>query len=171
LLVKPPPRNVSLGSDRFAMFNKERDIPTDVDKDLYWRANIGFHSPEFTPDTTSFWVSAHCSSQYFDDLLTAVRRGHVDNILVGMETTMWTKGRPWRTWHLGPPTDGKAGDDPAMAEGYISSLIWEEKFNSQSANVVAAPKPQLVELPARVYSMLTALLAMVAALLVLTFLR
>ena len=27
MLVKPTPRNVSLGSDRFAMFNKERDIP------------------------------------------------------------------------------------------------------------------------------------------------
>jgi hypothetical protein len=28
LLVKPPPRNVNLGNGRFAMFNKERDIPT-----------------------------------------------------------------------------------------------------------------------------------------------
>jgi hypothetical protein len=27
LLVKPTPRNVNRGSDRFAMFNKERDIP------------------------------------------------------------------------------------------------------------------------------------------------
>jgi hypothetical protein len=27
LLAKPTPRNVNLGSDRFAMFNKERDIP------------------------------------------------------------------------------------------------------------------------------------------------
>jgi hypothetical protein len=26
LLVKPTPRNVNLGSDRFAMFNKQRDI-------------------------------------------------------------------------------------------------------------------------------------------------
>jgi hypothetical protein len=26
LLVKPTPRNVNLGSGRFAMFNKERDI-------------------------------------------------------------------------------------------------------------------------------------------------
>jgi hypothetical protein len=36
---------------------------------------------------------------------------------------------------------------------------------------VTASKPQLVELPSRVYSMLTALLVMVAALLVLIFLR
>jgi hypothetical protein len=27
LLAKPAPRNVNLGSDRFAMFNKKRDIP------------------------------------------------------------------------------------------------------------------------------------------------
>src|SRR5215207_8491697 len=27
LLAKPTPHNVNLGSDRFAMFNKERDIP------------------------------------------------------------------------------------------------------------------------------------------------
>jgi hypothetical protein len=27
LLAKPAPRNVNLGSDRFAMFNKMRDIP------------------------------------------------------------------------------------------------------------------------------------------------
>ena len=26
MLVKPTPRNVNLGSDRFAMFNKERDV-------------------------------------------------------------------------------------------------------------------------------------------------
>jgi hypothetical protein len=26
LLVKPTPLNINLGSDRFAMFNKERDI-------------------------------------------------------------------------------------------------------------------------------------------------
>jgi hypothetical protein len=27
LLAKPTPRNLNLGSDRFAMFNKKRDIP------------------------------------------------------------------------------------------------------------------------------------------------
>jgi hypothetical protein len=30
LLAKPTSRNVNLDSDRFAMFNKERDIPRDV---------------------------------------------------------------------------------------------------------------------------------------------
>jgi len=28
LLAKPTPRNLNIGSDRSAMFNKERDIPT-----------------------------------------------------------------------------------------------------------------------------------------------
>jgi len=32
LLAKPTPRNVNLGSDRFAMFNKNRDIPSDLAK-------------------------------------------------------------------------------------------------------------------------------------------
>jgi hypothetical protein len=30
LLAKPTPRNLNLGSDRFAMFNKKRDIPCDA---------------------------------------------------------------------------------------------------------------------------------------------
>ena len=30
MLAKPTPLNINLGSDRFAMFNKVRDIPYDV---------------------------------------------------------------------------------------------------------------------------------------------
>jgi hypothetical protein len=36
LLAKPTPRNVNLGSDRFAMFNKERDIPTMMDANTFF---------------------------------------------------------------------------------------------------------------------------------------
>jgi hypothetical protein len=48
-----------------------------------------------------------------------------------------------------------------------------EKFGAPKTkdDEATAPKPQLVELPARVHSMLTALLVIVAALLVVTFLR
>jgi hypothetical protein len=94
-----------------------------------------------------------------------------------METTMWTKDPPLmsgspRTWHLAPPTDAEFLG-PALEDGYISSLIWEENFGAPKTkdDEATAPKPQLVELPARVYSMLSALLAIAAALLVLTFLR
>jgi hypothetical protein len=34
LLAKPTPRNLNLGSDRFAMFNKKRDIPLEADMGL-----------------------------------------------------------------------------------------------------------------------------------------
>jgi hypothetical protein len=37
LLVKPTPRNVNLGSGRFAMFNKERDMS---------RGSLDFREPE-----------------------------------------------------------------------------------------------------------------------------
>ena len=54
-----------------------------------------------------FWVSGHCTKQYFDDVVAGIRRGHVDNIRVGMETTLWTNRssmvRSPRTWHLTPP--------------------------------------------------------------------
>jgi hypothetical protein len=44
LLAKPTPRNVNLGSDRFAMFNKERDIPYQGTQ-----LNIRAHpAPQFT---------------------------------------------------------------------------------------------------------------------------
>jgi hypothetical protein len=152
---------------------------SDAETELHWRARIGFVSAnrEFRQDA-HFWISAEFTSQYVDDLLAAVRRGHVDNISVRMKTTMWTQDPPlmsgtWRTWHLAPPTDGKFTHDPAPEHGYISSLTWEENFGAPKTkdDEVTAPKPQLVELPARVYSMLTALLVIVAALLVLTFLR
>jgi hypothetical protein len=38
LLAKPPPRNVNHGNDRFAMFNKDRDIPDNVFVERLWRS-------------------------------------------------------------------------------------------------------------------------------------
>jgi hypothetical protein len=179
----------TLDGDQFAVIGLETDDTTpiqfylhsasDAETELHWRASIGFVSAnrEFRRDA-HFWISADCTSQYIDDLLAAVRRGHVDNIRVSMKTTMWTRDPPlmsgtWRTWYLGPPTDGKSTHDPASEHGYISSLKWEEKFGASKTkdDEMTAPKPQLVDLPPRVYSMLTALVVMVAALLVLTFLR
>jgi hypothetical protein len=57
----------------------------------------------------------------------------------------------------------------------LGSLTWDEKFGLHAAKETddepTTPKPQVVELPARVYSMLSVLIAIGAALLVLTFLR
>ena len=84
---------------------------------------------------SNFWIQGYCTKQYLDDLLAAVRRGHVDNIRVGMETTMWTRDRPSmfggissRTWHIAPPIDHDDATDHALEGGNISSLTWEEKL-------------------------------------------
>jgi hypothetical protein len=158
-----------------------RPVP-EADTEYHWHASIGFNTHEGfewweMPDwEEGFFIEAYCTRSYLDDLLAAVRRGHVDNIRVVMETTMWTQAPPLmsgspRTWCLA--CYGNSGvPGPTIENGYISSLIWEEKFGShQTKDEAIEPKPQLVELPARVYSMLTALLAIAAALLVLTFLR
>jgi hypothetical protein len=179
-----------LEEDTFAVIGLETDdaapikfllkpIP-ETETEFHWYASIGFSTHEGfewweIPDwEEGFWIEGYCTRQYLDDLLAAVRRGHVDNIRVEMKTTMWTKDPPLmsgspRTWHLAPATDDKS-TGPALAHGLISSLTWVEKFR-EPKDTARAPKPQLVELPARVYSMLSALLAIAAALLVLTFLR
>jgi hypothetical protein len=109
----------TLEEDEFAVIGLETDDTTPIkfllapipetDTEYHWHATIGFLRPdgEFRRDA-HFWISGYCTSQYFDDLLAAVRRGHIDKIRVGMETTMWTKDPPLmsgspRTWHFAPP--------------------------------------------------------------------
>jgi hypothetical protein len=176
------------GRDRFAVvgFDETDRIEfhlrpvSDTETEFHWRANIGFRTHDWEWDLEQgFWIQGYCTRQYFDDLLAAVRRGHVDHIRVGMETTMWTKDKSSmadtpRVWHVAPPTKGES-TQPALEHGNMLSLTWEEKFGLHPAkktdDELTAPKPQVVELPARVYSMLSALVAIGAALLVLTFLR
>jgi len=76
---------------------------------------------------------------------------------------MWTRNKSFmfrtpRTWYLAPPIDREV-TSPSYGLGNISSLIWEERFGSgpvNEAKVEATPaKPQMVELPPRLYSMLT----------------
>ena len=92
---------------------------------------------------------------------------------------MWTKDKPSmkyrpRAWHIAPPTNREL-TTPALEHGNISSLTWSEKFglhpSNETEDELTATKPQVVEFPARVYSLLSALVAIGAALLVLTFLR
>jgi hypothetical protein len=178
------------GRDRFAVIGLETDRNTpiefylrsvpDAETKFHWRADIGFHTHDWEFDEEEgFWIQGYCTTQYFDHLLTAVRRGHVDNIRVSIQTTLWTRDKSSmfevpRAWHVAPPIDCEP-TRPAIEHGIISSLTWEEKFGlhpaKEAENELTPPKPQVVELPARVYSMLSALLAIAAALLVLTFLR
>ena len=122
----------------------------------HWQASIWFrpHDWEFGWKA-AFCVNGHCTSQYLDDLLAAVWRGHVDNILVDLQTALWTKDKS--TWHVAPPNNREYRNT-------ISSLTWEEKFSPKSAD---EPKNESKKRqPMRLY-----LLAIAAVLLVLTFLR
>jgi hypothetical protein len=94
-----------------------------------------------------------------------------------MQTTMWTKqhrppfGDDRRTWHLAPVID-RENLGPELESGFISSLIWQEGFQHPvTITDEQSPKPQVVESPARVYSILTGLLLIGVALLVLIVLR
>ena len=130
---KGSPRRLGIAQlkeDTFAVIGLETDDTSpikfhlgpiaDASTKYHWHANIGFdiHDGfewwEMPPDfEEGFWVQGYCTRQYLDDLLAAVRRGHVDNIRVQMETTMWTKDPPLmsgtpRTWYLAPPTDSES---------------------------------------------------------------
>jgi hypothetical protein len=172
------------GRDRFAVIGLETDRKTpiefhlqsvpDSEAEFHWRANIGFRTHHWESLwEEGFWISAFCTRPYLDDLLTAVRRGHVHNIRVCMTTTMWTKDKASivdipRTWHIAPKPNH-------LEYGYISSLTWEEKFGLQptkeTEDETTASKLQAVELPARLYSMLSVLIAIGVLLLLLIFLR
>lgn len=185
---------VTIEEDEFALIGRETDHAwpieftlrpiAEADTEYHWHASIGFNTHEGfewwnIPNwKEGFFIEGYCTRPYLNDLLAAVRRGHVNNICVVMETTMWTQAPPLmsgspRTWCLACYGKGDIEKGYISSEkGYISSLIWEENFGSHRAKGEAVePKPQLVDLPPRVYSMLTALVVMVAALLVLTFLR
>jgi hypothetical protein len=179
------------GQDRFAVIGLEthRDTPIefylrsipDTETKFHWHVDIGFHTPydwELEQEQ-GFWIQGFCTSQYFDDLLVAVRRGHVENIRVGIQTTLWTRDNSSmsegpRTWHLASPSD-RESTWPTIERGNVSSLTWVERFGLQAAkgmeDGLTTPKPHVVELPSQIYLLLTALVAIAALLLLVTILR
>lgn len=147
----------------------------DNEPEFHWRARIGYQpSDGELNEDDEFWIQCYCTKRYFDELVSAVRWGNVDHIRVGMETTLWTTdassmtGLP-RTWYVAPRVDGTADKMPAVEQGRISSLLWMEKFGKQpsEASTEGVLKPQPVELPRRVYLMLSVLVALGAVLVVL----
>jgi hypothetical protein len=96
----------------------------DTEREFYWHTTIGFHACQYEGPgephwPRGFWVHGYCPSQYLDDLLAAVRRDHVDNILVEMQTTMWTRNSGTYSsgpWHLARPTDRSS--EPSKEHGY-----------------------------------------------------
>ena len=78
------------------------------------------------------------------------------------------------TFHLAPPVD-KVSTTPAIEWGTITGITWSESYGSRTPKPAddGAPPPKLavVELPARLYSMLGTVIAIGAAIAVLLFLR
>jgi hypothetical protein len=132
-------------------------------------------------DEERFWVQGYCTGQPFDAIVAAVRTGRVEKLRVGMETMMWTKrkssgfmpGMPM-TFHLAPPVD-KESTAPAAEWGTITGITWDESFGLRAPKPAdddaPPPKPAVVELPARLYSMLGTVIAISAVIAVLLFLR
>jgi hypothetical protein len=190
------------GGDRLAVVGLEAARTTPIefhlapidraDTEKYdWPVIIGFRTYdwEFPDDDEGFWIQGHCTRQYFDDVLAAIRRGRVDNIYIEMKTMLWTRDKPplfgplnsRMTFYLAPRTDSES-TEPENQHGNIWSLRWDEKFGLPPAKETKdelkplkeaddEPKLQLVELPARLYSLLTALLTIAVALLMVMFLR
>ena len=89
---------------------------------------------------------------------------------------MWTKDgssgfvQKSMTWHLVPPTD-KESSGPSVEWGTIQSITWDEMYGIRTPTPVdedvTPPKLAIVELPARVYSMLSVITAVLVAMLLL----
>jgi len=93
-----------------------------------------------------------------------------------MEAMMWSRDKEYSfpgptRWHLCPPTD-REDNSPASESGTVLSLMWIERFGGPaSGEKRELPKAELLLLPARLYSILAALVALTAALLLVNLLR
>jgi hypothetical protein len=179
------------GKDNFAVagLKTDPDLPIGfslatvpaTETRFVWRATIGFsrHDWELEIEET-FYVHAYVLPEQFDQILAAVRTGHVESLRVAMETTMWTKrkssgfmlGEPM-TLYLVPPTD-REDRHHAVEWANVASITWGESYGARRAPAVDAdlpPSPTVIEFPARAYSLLTAIVGLLAALVMLVFLR
>jgi hypothetical protein len=180
------------GKDKFAVAGVKTDRSPPIEFYLghvlenetkfHWRATIGFQMYDWEfEDEERFWVQGYCTGQPFDAIVAAVRTGRVEKLRVGMETMMWTKrkssgfmpGMPM-TFHLAPPVD-KESTAPVAEWGTITGITWDESFGLRAPKPAdddaPPPKPAVVELPARLYSMLGTVIAISAVIAVLLFLR
>lgn len=154
-------------------------LVAEAETNFHWHITIGFHLDEQSAARDRFWIIARCTRQHFDDVLAAVRRGHVDSIRVGIATTMWMRSERStvsvpRTWYLVPHTDRET-IHPKLEQGKISSLVWEERPDARPSHAAAdgttLPKPRLALLRTLVYSIVGIWLAVGAVLVILVLLR
>jgi hypothetical protein len=125
------------GVNRFAVIGRKTDSkmpisfglqPLHIKTAHHWHVEIHF-LPRETKLAEQFHVSGYCPKKYFDDLLAAIRRGHVDHIRVAMETTMWQR-QSFGTLYLAPSIHCES-TNPDFETGHISMLTWQEKFASK----------------------------------------
>jgi hypothetical protein len=179
------------GKDKFAVagLKTDPDLPVGfslstvpaTETRFVWRATIGFsrHDWELEIEET-FYVHAYVLPEQFDQILAAVRTGHVKSLRVAMETSMWTKRkssgfmlREPMTFYIVPPID-REDRHHAVEWANIASITWGEGYGARSAPAVDAdrpPNPTMIEFPARAYSLLTAIVGLLTVLVVLVFLR
>ena len=78
------------------------------------------------------------------------------------------------TFHLAPPVDKELAS-PAIEWGTITGITWDESYGVRTPkpadDAAPPPKPTVVELPARLYSILGTIIAIGAVIAVLLFLR
>lgn len=146
---------------------------------FHWAARIGYTMYDLEMNAgNEFYVQGYCTPAEFERVVSAVRTGSVECLRVNMSTTMWTKTKSSffpqpMVFHVAPPTD-KESATPSTESGFIRSITWEESYGYQTPpppDDDEPPKPAVIELPARAYSLLSALVGLLAALVVLTFLR
>lgn len=178
------------GKDKFAVAGMKTEpstpikfqlkrVPEDATK-FHWRASIGFQMYDWEfENEEEFWVQSYCTAQPFDAIIAAVRTGRVEKLRVGMETTMWTKQKRGfvqmpMTFHLAPPVD-RESTRPAIEWGTITGITWDESYSLRTPKPAddhaPPPKPTMVELPARLYSMLGIVIGIGAFIAVQLFLR
>ena len=144
-----------------------------------WAARIDYSMYDWERDREAgFWVQGYCTPAEFERVLAAVRTARVERLRVALTTTMWTKQksgvlpRPM-TFHVAPPID-KEATSPSTEGGHIQSITWDESYGYQTPPAPddnEPPKPAVVELPSRTYSLLGSILAVVAFIAVLILLR
>ena len=196
-LVKASPRLHGLiklggpeGHADFAVAGLEIEVDSKIKFELlrvgesethwHWAALIDYDMlDEFIE--RGFRVTGHCPPVEFDAVLAAVRTGGVEHLRVALTTSMWTKQK-WNGFaprmpmvlHVAPAPDRK-DSRPATEKGFIRSLTWTESYGGKSPVTddagKPAAKPTLVELAARAYELLKLIAGLLAALLILQFLR
>ena len=178
--------------DSFAVIGYQIDPKTPVHVSFntnsehrhHWQANIGLMPFEAMGDEF-FYVEFYLPDPEFADLVTIARAGNLDNIRIAMTTSMWTKMRPVSVSYFHGNADlylCPNSYSPQSERGTLQSVQWTERFRAKPPKLDTPPppsnhnaekslKPTIVELPGKLYSMLSTLIFMGVAIAVIILYR